>query len=251
MSCLSEVQAAGSAPAALKVIAVHIDKVLSLLELSATSPKRIDEWTGEWSQPKPEWDNHAAHIKAATEYTASQMDHTNGRVGEVDELRNRLLTADDPGDRQAITAQIRILTDTGRPGPSDDLAAGNRARRTEIADGEDVELVPVSVERQIARIQWAHSVELHQYLEPTGDMETEWTAEMAATAFAKGGPMWLYLGNRKAVMMLPNIARAWLVAEVEHDSPKDAHELSRDILKSDESADQDITTTAINAMSSR
>lgn len=79
------------------------------------------------------------------------------------------------------------------------------------------------IERQAERIEWASDVRLAEYV-------TEMDLGDLYTTFAKGGPMWLYLGNRDAVMALPLPARQWLVEEVERDSATEAAELARDIL---------------------
>lgn len=50
-------------------------------------------------------------------------------------------------------------------------------------------------------------------------------------AYADGGPLWLYHGNRELVMSYPMSARQQMVADVLEDYPKEAHEMGRDILK--------------------
>lgn len=58
-----------------------------------------------------------------------------------------------------------------------------------------------------------------------GDTE-DWTE-----VYAKGGPMWLYIGNPELVKSLPDSTRRALVADLEEDSPQQAREMARDILK--------------------
>lgn len=239
----SRVDAARSEKEALVAIADGLDQVMAML----LSPPKVDEWTGNpaaehWAEAR-QWDDPEVHRAVARDFAREST------AVQLAALRDQLGLTSDPEDVAALQARIRLLDEKGRPGFEE--RAGRRVERTEVDDSTSVDLPPVSIERQVERIKWAHEYELHQYLQPTGDMETDWTPELAGTAFAKGGPMWLYLGNRKAVMQMPVLARAWLVQDAEKDSPADAHELSRDILKSDESSDPDITTAAIAAMSGK
>jgi hypothetical protein len=65
--------------------------------------------------------------------------------------------------------------------------------------------------------------------------------EEAAIAYGIGGPMWLYLPQRETIMGLPEHVRQMMVEDVERDSPAQAQELGRDILKSFEPNTQDVT----------
>lgn len=100
-------------------------------------------------------------------------------------------------------------------------------QRVRINQGEDtseVVLPKVSPERYIARTAFADAqLKLNDHL---GAGEVDWIA-----AYGVGGPMWLYLGNRDLVMSYPEEIRRRMVEDVEQDSPEDAHEMSRDILK--------------------
>jgi hypothetical protein len=49
-------------------------------------------------------------------------------------------------------------------------------------------------------------------------------------AYAKGGPMWLYLGDRDAIMAMPPEYRHRMVQDIEQDSPAQAQEVARDLL---------------------
>lgn len=99
-------------------------------------------------------------------------------------------------------------------------------QRVRINQGEDtseVVLPTVGAERYKARCAFAESqLQLSAHL---GDGE-DWV-----WAYGKGGPMWLYLSNRDLVMSYPEEIRRRMVEDVEQDSPEDAHEMSRDILK--------------------
>ncbi len=105
-------------------------------------------------------------------------------------------------------------------------AADQRAR----VEGNEVIVPPASEERMEGRRRFAHAVQLWEFLAP---MDEETTLD----AFAKGGPLWLYHSNRDAAMQLPYEARQWLCADIAKDSPEEAAEISRDILKASESVD--------------
>jgi hypothetical protein len=93
-----------------------------------------------------------------------------------------------------------------------------------VEDGvAEVALPPVSEAKKVERRAFAtHVLRLHEHL---GDDEN-W-----ADVYAKGGPMWLYLGNRAVVMAMPYAVKQAMIADIEEDSPQDAHEMARDILK--------------------
>jgi hypothetical protein len=99
-------------------------------------------------------------------------------------------------------------------------------RRTQITateDDTDVVIPAPSDEKKERRRQFERqNLKLSEFL---GDSE-DWSE-----AYAKGGPMWLYLGNRELVMSMPDGVRTALVQDVIEDSPQDAHEMGRDILK--------------------
>jgi len=87
----------------------------------------------------------------------------------------------------------------------------------------EVEIPPPSIEKQQARGMFESlHLRLHEHL---GHSEN-WNH-----AYAIGGPMWLYLGNRDLVMTLPDQIKQALIEDVLEDSPQDAHEMGRDILK--------------------
>jgi hypothetical protein len=98
------------------------------------------------------------------------------------------------------------------------------AEIVEIGDGTtDIVIKGPSPEKMQARRAFAtHVLKLNEYL---GD-EQNW-----ADVYAKGGPLWLYLGNRELVMSYPQEIKKALIEDVEEDSPQDAHEMGRDLLK--------------------
>lgn len=94
--------------------------------------------------------------------------------------------------------------------------------RTEL-DGEDIVIPGPSDAKMERRIDFEGKyLKLHEYLE--GD--EDWTE-----AYAKGGPRWLYYGNRDLVMSYPEWTRQQMIMDIEEDSPEEAHEIGRDLLK--------------------
>jgi hypothetical protein len=100
---------------------------------------------------------------------------------------------------------------------------GELRTQVNVEDGvAEVTLPPVSEAKQNRRVEFARQ-NLH-----LGDLGDVVVMELA---YAKGGPMWLYLGNRQHVMELPPSVKRAMIEDVEEDSPADAHEMARDILK--------------------
>jgi hypothetical protein len=102
--------------------------------------------------------------------------------------------------------------------------------RAHIVNG-DVVVKPVSPERQLERADFFVRARLDGYV-PMLDADT------AREAYVKGGPRWLYYTNRDCIMQMPFELRQALVADVLIDSPSEADEIGRDILKYDESMPQ-------------
>jgi hypothetical protein len=97
--------------------------------------------------------------------------------------------------------------------------------------GESTVTVPaVSEEVQELRRKFAEStLNLQAALEAEGLDPTEDWVE----AYAKGGPLWLYHGNRDFVVQLPYAVRHALVLEASADDPEEAIKMGRDLLKDD------------------
>lgn len=110
-----------------------------------------------------------------------------------------------------------------------EIIAHHTAKITEDGDTTTVEIPPPSDEKFARRLMFAQqSLKLDEQLPDRSLDEMSWAA-----TYAKGGPTWLYLGNRDLVMSYPPYIRQALVQDLEEDSPQQAHEMSRDILKED------------------
>lgn len=136
----------------------------------------------------------------------------------AERIRAALAEATDPEDVQALTAKLRLAED---PGTVPHAVAGALIQET---DGV-VELPPPTPELAARRAKWAIDVRLGDMLDPPMDLDA------AARAYAKGGPMWLYLGDREAMLGMPDQWLRMFVADVHEQSPRQAQELARDILK--------------------
>jgi hypothetical protein len=113
--------------------------------------------------------------------------------------------------------------------------------RSQIVNGEVV-VKPVSKERRLERMNFATDSRLHEFYGPGLSFAD------FMDAYVKGGPRWLVYTNRDAVMQMPESYRRELVADVTLDSPEEAAEISRDILKYDESVPQDAQIEGVRQM---
>ncbi len=140
------------------------------------------------------------------------------------EIRERLADEADPEERRALEARLRLLTDDGVVAQPV-VPEGRRVITTGDAKQITVDIPKPSADRARSRYEWATATQLGGMLTPS------LSTEEAADAYAKGGPMWLYLYDRDAVMSLPVEWRRAFVEDVERDSPAQAQEMGRDILK--------------------
>lgn len=112
------------------------------------------------------------------------------------------------------------------PNPNPEPLMGRNAPlTTEVDEHGDVEvnIKPVTDPGRLAeRRALAHAMELDVNLEGVED---------AIDVYVKGGPLWLYTGNRDFVMSLPMAMRQQMVLDVEQDDHATAHEMGRDLLK--------------------
>lgn len=118
------------------------------------------------------------------------------------------------------------------------VAVEHAAEIIQHGDTATVELPSVSLERYHAR--WSFAKSTLKLDEALGDGE-DWF-----DAYATGGPMWLYLGNRDLVMSYPVETRRAMIEDVELDSPQDAADMARDILKV---PTQDVPKVTLNDVS--
>jgi hypothetical protein len=129
----------------------------------------------------------------------------------------------DAEERRALEAKLRLLKDEGASIIRRE--AGVRVQSLVDDSTVTVDIPPASPERQEDRRRFARNGHLHSFLSQPALNEAEFE-----DAYAKGGPMWLYLGDRDAIMAMPPEYRVLMVADIEEDSPAQAQEVARDLL---------------------
>lgn len=101
------------------------------------------------------------------------------------------------------------------------------AEHDEDSGHTEVTIYPVDPQRQQARLDLARQMEL----------DVNFPGIEAEKVYAKGGPIWLYTGNRPFVMSLPFGVRRLLVEDILIDDPVLGAEVARDILKDPDPGD--------------
>lgn len=164
--------------------------------------------------------------------------HVPANEDRVAAISEELKTCDGE-DRQALLAELRILTDKGEAVESGDLAEAKRTKVETDEDGKTIIDIPPPNEDQL-------------------NMRKQFVAEMMepdpgrapfSEAFIKGGPLLLYYSDRDYVMQLPPNWRKLFVEDVILSSPMEAHEMGRDILKEDDENDPTLTLQRLNGTS--
>jgi len=209
MSYADRIRQAKGLPEAVLILAEGIDHVLAELGPRAAS----DPWAGGgWDMPPAE--DRPAAMRPADKTANAEA---------IAAAEAALLIETDGEERLALEARLRLLKDEGQ---AIDVtpAQGVREVIEQVDDVATVVLPPASPERKAQRVKTAKQFRMAEY-SPT------LTEEQFLDAYAKGGPQWLYLGAREAVMQMPMEARHRMVADLELDSPAAAQELARDILK--------------------
>lgn len=202
MSYADRVHRAATPQLAMRALADGVDELLTILK---AQPAQTDPW-GEWTAPE-----------AAPADTGSVENDL--RELEIAQVQEALRKETDPETIQALNAKLNLLKDTGAV--PDNILPGEVIG----ADEHGVVHVPVvSAERQATRRAWAIQHEL-------GPQFLGMDLAEAADAFAKGGPVWLYYGNRPALMTMPPDWKRAMVHDLEEDSPIMAQSMGRDILK--------------------
>ncbi len=198
---------------AMVMLAEGIDELLFKL------PCKEQAW-GDWQAqttealPAPHaWDDPRLHVQAHEDY-----------IAQITSLQTRLLEATDPDEIRALEAKLRLLEEDGAT-PEQVIPDGKRLIVTSNDKEIVVDIPAPDGPRMQARAALATDWKIGPMLTPA------LTIEEAADAYAKGGPMWLYLYDRDAVMSMPADWRREFVADVMKDSPAQAQELARDILK--------------------
>lgn len=211
------VRAAQNIQEAVLVLAEGIDAILAREDAPA------DGWELWTPRPpaSPEALSESYHRQARAVDRQPERDEA-----AIARVREALQTASDEDDIRALEARLRLLEDDGSI-VADYVPEGTTMAVEESEDEILLTLPTPDAVRLMARREWAKTVRLGTLTDPPLD------EEIAADAYAKGGPLWLYHGARELLMSFPRGVRAWMVTDVEQDSPRTAQELGRDILKGD------------------
>lgn len=122
------------------------------------------------------------------------------------------ITADDP---RVAAARARLAEDDGKVMPEPVVPEGQRSK----VEGNDVVLPSGTLAQRETRKALAERL----------DLEADFPGGI--DAYMKGGPLWLYYGNRDYVMGLSYEVKVAMIQDVEITSPQEAQEMSRDLLK--------------------
>lgn len=160
----------------------------------------------------------APDIKAALSALAEGLDELLGSV-----------QAPQPADSWAWSDAVIGGVAPASPSPataSTPAVAGPLPVTTETEDTVTVDLPPASPELQAARREYAARLQLALFQSPPVTL----SEEEFIHAYAVGGPLWFYYGDREGVLGLPIEVRRAMVNEVEQLSPQLAAEVARDLL---------------------
>lgn len=213
MTTVDKIKQCGTIEEALLLLAEHID---SLVEHCHR--------TRSFDQPQPlKWVPFDERAQPLTWVEATPL---RDAPNKAEFIEAQLATTQDGDERRALEAKLRLLKDDG--GAPEVAPPGRPTQSIQVDDTTTVALPVPSYTQLVDRRQWAASRKLHEFL-PLSEVEAE-------DAFTKGGPMWLYLYDRDAVLSLPVEWRRELVEMIAEDSIPESQEVGRDILKITDSA---------------
>lgn len=235
MSVEDQIRAAKTPGEALLVLAQAIDGILALLEVINA---RAGTDTGNpWAIPGGDAKLVLEHYDewrpecAAAEVTA-EWDPKAARAEYDRQLKALGDPPADPEDRQAWEKQRELLKDLLQPPtPNVGIVGETVIETVRVGEGFEVRVPSVSAEKHEARLDFATRVLKLQDGGWWSRIELAIDGNEAAAAYVKGGPLWLHAYDRAAVLQMPIDVRRAMVADIEEISPRDAQELSRDILK--------------------
>ncbi len=223
MSVFERVKNAKSPQDALAAIGHGIDHICTRLDKLENVDHTDDPW-GRWESNEPEPDeNEAAAVREAA-------------ARRVIELQERRKSLSDEDDLRAIDAEIGLAKDELREIKSVEDGPAPRASVVEVVGGEvTINLPPASPERKQKRRELAEAIQLEESIEG-----------VSAEDYAKGGPLWLYYGNRDFVKAMPPDIIMTMVLDVNEDDPIEAALMSRDLLKYDDVEGPDVALGRIH-----
>lgn len=200
------------------------------LLLVAKEFDRIEKLVGD--VPKDEWDSWGDTTPSpSAEWTPDPED-----IRAVGEIESSLHGCEDAEESKALRAQLELAKDKLKP--PIEMLDNTGAHSNIVADSDGdamVDLPPVSPEKEATRRQFAaQQLKLVEYY---GEEE----GAAYVDSYVKAGPLLLYYSDRDFILSLGDDIKRALVADVEEQSPKEAQEMARDILKDMDAQGPDIT----------
>jgi hypothetical protein len=225
MTITARVKGTESPAAALIVIAELLDDAFS----------RIEELESDAAVSDESWASWGSLEEAAYDGPTEEWAPRDGILDDIREVERELQGCSDAEESQVLRAKLMLLQDELKP-PIE--MQDNTGKHTEIEvelDGTVVHLPPASEEHQELRRKFATDVLrlTEVYGEDDGAKYVE--------SYAKAGPLLLYYSDRDFVMGLPDDYKRAMVRDVSDASPKEAHEMGRDVLKDKEPGGPEIS----------
>jgi hypothetical protein len=218
MNTKQRVAEARSPQDALLAIAESLDALAELIVTQDLVP--ADPWAAWPALYRDALED--GRVAYETAYQAKMHERDEAAIAAVKE---QLAIETDGEAVQALQARLRLLEEDGGTVPPP--PEGERVQSVVSDTNVTIDIPPPDDRRRAARRKIAGELRFHEFLTASPFA----TDEEFIAAYVKGGPMWLYLGDRDAVMAMPGDYRRLLIADIEQDSAPQAQDVARDILK--------------------
>jgi hypothetical protein len=202
---------------AIFLIAAAVDELRAKVE-DLPNP---DPWGSNWDAVPEEFTVAQADVD---EFRKSEAERKEAIHAEIRQVEDKLNSAPDEEEHKALSAKLTLLRDQLRDEQYIDPTVEPKASVVERVGNEIVvNLPPADDEKKAKRRKFAEAIQLEESIEGIGPDD-----------YAKGGPLWLYYGNRDFVKTLPSTAHQVMIADVFDDDPEEARIMSADLLKFDD-----------------
>lgn len=221
MSTFERVKNAKSPQDAMLAIAHGIDHICTRLDQLEDKP--ADAGWGAWETPPaeeaPRESENGEDVKRRREHAAEN----------IRALEQMLEEETDEEERRAIEARLSLARDQLAETLAIEAGPEPSASTVEVVDGKvTVNLPPADDIKQAKRREFAKAIQLEESLDGA-----------TCDDYGKGGPLWLYYGNRDFVITLPYEAMLEMVKDVFEDDPTEAAIMAADLLKDGEAEDHE------------
>jgi hypothetical protein len=226
---LSEAILSQKTPAdALNVVAAIVDELAARITALEAGGQQRDGWDtwGAYDQPLIAKDE-------PVEWTPDPADEV-----ELQRLEEELHGNADADESRVLRAKIELCRDRLLPPVEMSDNTGNATETHYDTEGNAVIDLPVPTPEQI---------DYRAQLVPKLGLRDQYGDEIGGTAedsFVRGGPLLLYYSDRDFVASLPHELKVAMVADVERSSPREAHEMARDLLKASTDDANDLEAVA-------